>query len=338
MTQIDTVWEGTNQELHIISSNNKFEVRSADNPGISRSMNFTSQEYPELGKNITVFQKGTDLEFIPNICVDATGFIYDGIRVNNQIWLSTGLRTSRFNDGTYITRGYTLDSSAPKQYYYGGGSDTPLTHNDSYGKLYNYLVVSERNDHNGVAPVGWDVATKDDWDTLMTYLASNTAFGSPAKAIASKDGWTTSSTSGVVGNLPSLNNITGMNIYPWGTKTGQNGRSYFTQRSCIWVADNNKAIYLAHASSNQINTDSDATSNMNGRLIFCVKTLSSVSLLMGGFNNPSQPQEPENPESEEETNEGTGDAGYKMDTGDKSDEIKSDEVSNIEVENIEKNQ
>jgi uncharacterized protein (TIGR02145 family) len=39
-----------------------------------------------------------------------------------------------------------------------------------YGKLYNWSAV---NDSRGLAPIGWHIPTRDEWNTLINFLKNN---------------------------------------------------------------------------------------------------------------------------------------------------------------------
>lgn len=41
--------------------------------------------------------------------------------------------------------------------------------NKKYGKLYNWFAVS---DSRGLAPMGWHIPSKNDWDTLIAFLGN----------------------------------------------------------------------------------------------------------------------------------------------------------------------
>lgn len=90
--------------------------------------------------------------------------------------------------------------------------------NVEYGYLYNWYAV---NNAHVLAPTGWHVPTTTERDTLVAYLINNGyGYGGSgqdiAKSMASKTGWNASSTEGQVGNNPSINNSSGLNISPSG--------------------------------------------------------------------------------------------------------------------------
>lgn len=70
-----------------------------------------------------------------------------------------------------------------------GGGVTDIDGNDETfkynGILYNWYAVS-----NGIAPDGWHVATRDDWDNLYRYCKNNDiTFSSSIKEYSGLDRW-----------------------------------------------------------------------------------------------------------------------------------------------------
>ena len=101
-------------------------------------------------------------------------------------------------------------------------------------RLYNWYAVMGIHDTDSntpnkeFAPEGWHVPTDAEWTTLENYLIANgynydqtTTENKIAKAMASTTGWSTSTTTGAIGNDLSTNNSSGFNAFPEG------GRNYF---------------------------------------------------------------------------------------------------------------
>lgn len=115
-------------------------------------------------------------EFEPGPVWDADGNEYPTIAIGNQVWMGANLRTTQYSDGTTIPTG--LDNTAwsqategayaiyPHSMVEGVNSDEEMV--ETYGKLYNFYAVS---DPRGLCPAGWRVATADDYDELVMYVA-----------------------------------------------------------------------------------------------------------------------------------------------------------------------
>ena len=106
-----------------------------------------------------------------------------------------------------------------------------IDNDSSKGKLYKWRAVAGIHDaasftdiskRKEFAPNGWRVPNFNDWETLKNYLIANgynydgtTTGNKIAKAMASTTGWVSSSS---VGNDQSLNNKSGFNAIPVGTR------------------------------------------------------------------------------------------------------------------------
>ena len=90
------------------------------------------------------------------------------------------LRTTKYNDGTSIslvTNNASWAALSTGAYCYHDNDQsgaTSFTYSGrTYGALYNWYAVNS----GLLAPVGWHVATKSDWDTLISYVGGSTIAG-----------------------------------------------------------------------------------------------------------------------------------------------------------------
>lgn len=80
---------------------------------------------------------------------DSDGNTYQTVTIGNQVWLAENLRSTTFQDNSKVKTGYI-----PKD------NEENLM---KYGRLYDWHdVADERN----LCPVGWRVATDEDWKVL----------------------------------------------------------------------------------------------------------------------------------------------------------------------------
>jgi uncharacterized protein (TIGR02145 family) len=107
---------------------------------------------------------------------DGDGNQYRTIKIGNQIWMSEGLRTTKFQDGSpiyYATSGGSWNTSA---------STTPLytfVNNNSgntevHGLLYNHEAVrysTSANTTTNICPVGYRVPTDADFNALSYFIS-----------------------------------------------------------------------------------------------------------------------------------------------------------------------
>jgi len=169
---------------------------------------------------------------------DVDGNLYATIKIGTQVWMGENLKTTKYKDGTaiplvtdntawsnLITPGYCWHSNNP-------------ANKDTYGGLYNWYTVNSGN----LCPAGSHMPTDAEWTTLENYLIANgynydgTTTGSKiAKALASTSGWTSSSTTGAVGNTdyPAKRNATGFTALPGGIR-GIDGEFYYISSYTHW--------------------------------------------------------------------------------------------------------
>jgi uncharacterized protein (TIGR02145 family) len=103
---------------------------------------------------------------------DIDSNIYYTVRIGNQEWMSTNLKTTRFLNGDnihYITDPQEWASAevAARTVY---NSDTEIEH--VYGSLYNWYAVT---DDRGLCPAGWRVPGDEDWKALERELGMSTS-------------------------------------------------------------------------------------------------------------------------------------------------------------------
>ena len=95
---------------------------------------------------------------------DNVGNIYHTVKIGDQVWFVENLKSTRFQNGdnlTNLSENNHVDSSTYCYYKY------DLQLGDSYGFLYNHNVIL---DPRNIAPIGWRIPTKADWNELVHYL------------------------------------------------------------------------------------------------------------------------------------------------------------------------
>lgn len=117
----------------------------------------------------------------PNV-TDIDGNNYTSVKIGTQVWMVENLKTSKYRNGDLIgtTIPATLDlrsENTPKyQWAYDGNENNVST----YGRLYTWYAV---NDSRNLAPIGWHVASKEDWAILVDYLGGEFIPGGKLKEI-----------------------------------------------------------------------------------------------------------------------------------------------------------
>jgi uncharacterized protein (TIGR02145 family) len=113
------------------------------------------------------------------------------VKIGEQIWTTQNLDVDTFRNGSRIPHASTKaqweraeENEEPAWCYY--NNDT--VYGKKHGRLYNWYAVT---DSRGLAPKGWHIPTKKEWDELEDFLEEaegkyNSATGNKLKK---KDGW-----------------------------------------------------------------------------------------------------------------------------------------------------
>ncbi len=168
---------------------------------------------------------------------DVDGNTYNTVQIGQQCWIRENLRTKHYADGTPIPTGDNVMSDTVPYYYDFSTSKLSLA---KRGYLYNWSAAMHGaasssvapSGVQGICPTGWHLPSNAEWDTLITYVSSQSKFrcknfkdseGEIASSLASTSGWHKSTWGyggdGVpcdVGNNQSSNNATGFCAFPAG--------------------------------------------------------------------------------------------------------------------------
>ena len=164
---------------------------------------------------------------------DADGNVYNTVQIGQQCWMKENLRTMKYADGTSISQGSSTSTTTAYWYYPNNNSSNFST----YGLLYNWKAVMRNSSSSsanpsgvqGICPTGWHVPSDAEWTQLTDYVSSQSQYvcGSDntyiAKALAGTTGWSSSTNTCAVGNMPSNNNATGFGALPAGYYYGYYG-------------------------------------------------------------------------------------------------------------------
>jgi uncharacterized protein (TIGR02145 family) len=113
-----------------------------------------------------------------NTVKDVDGNVYHIVRIGTQVWTSENLKTTKYNDGTSIP--LVTDNSDWGNLNSDGFcwyDNDSISYKNDYGALYNWNAVNTGK----LAPIGWHIATDEDWNTLISYLGGDSAAGGKLK-------------------------------------------------------------------------------------------------------------------------------------------------------------
>jgi len=109
---------------------------------------------------------------------DVEGNVYHTVTIGTQTWMIENLMTTKYRNGDPIplvpdSAQWIALSTGAICYY-----DNNSANGNTYGLLYNWYAV---NDPRNIAPEGWHVPTREEWNTLITFLGGGMVAGGKLK-------------------------------------------------------------------------------------------------------------------------------------------------------------
>lgn len=130
------------------------------------------------------------------LVMDRDENVYDTVRIGDQTWMVQNLRTTKYNDGTPITM---IEDSVAWMNRTSAAFCWPYNmsvHGATYGALYNKYAADAAN----IAPSGWRLPTRDDFQKLLDYIIAR---GEPPESALLINGSNSSGFSGAPGPIRS---------------------------------------------------------------------------------------------------------------------------------------
>lgn len=207
---------------------------------------------------------GSTMSFTSALTVtDASGNVYNTIKIGNQVWMVENLRTEKYRNGDAIPN--VTDGNAWSNLTTGAccdHSNTP-SYSNPYGKLYNWYAV---NDSRNIAPQGWRVATDNDWDVLISSSGGSAIAGGRLKD-ASTNYWASPNTGAT--------NDVGFTALPSGLRFGYDGTyPYFNNQSTtFWTSTllSSSSVWTRQLTYNSIGVNHYYSSFNQGNVVRCIK-------------------------------------------------------------------
>ena len=255
----------------IIAANQGQPVLTADTK--SPSGNYPSYIPPLGGRqtNGQTTQKQAEKKEMQDVVYDLDSNRYQVMKIGEDYWFRENLRTTQYNDTTFIAAGTNLDWPKTKQGAY-AVYDNNLLNKMKYGLLYNgYAVITGK-----LCPVGWHVATDAEWRALEKFygipepdLERTGERGEIAGKLKVAEDWKPSAFTG--------NNSSGFGIQPGGARLDNGEFSTLNQYGNFWTStvydDRYGLLYLwnhhAHYNTNAVGRI--YTVAQNGYSCRCVK-------------------------------------------------------------------
>ena len=227
---------------------------------------------------------------------DYDGNVYKTIQIGTQCWMRENLRSEHYSDGTQITAGVITSSSIPLRYTPGYSYDPAPA---KYGYLYNWTAVmngasssnSVPSNVQGVCPTGWHVPSDGEWQMLLNFVNSKSAWlcnGSNGRALAAQTGWSVCSwCSGgcevTNANPNGTRNLSGFSALPAGYYyvNGNNADGYPSNAYYWSCTDDGSNTYAYHY---RLNYNSDYMYNYNQYIYYgmSVRCIQDYTISDGG--------------------------------------------------------
>ena len=197
--------------------------------------------------------------------IDVKGNTYNVIRIGKQLWMKENLKTTKYNDGTFIpnvTDSVTwagLSTGALCWY-----NNDAATYKATYGALYNWYTVNTGK----LYPAGWHVPSDAEWKTLEDYLGGYSVAGGILKEAGTAH-WLTPNTGAT--------NQYGFTALPGGSRSDDGsyaGLFYsITSLGFWWSSTEVQTIYAAVRIMSNSNTSTSAQTAYNKPYGFSVRCL-----------------------------------------------------------------
>jgi uncharacterized protein (TIGR02145 family) len=184
--------------------------------------------------------------------LDIDGNIYPTIKIGNQIWIASNIKTRHYRDGSIIQK--VEDQSVWDSQTSGAlciFNNDSITFYNNLGYLYNWYAVT---DTRGLCPTGWHVPSNSDWNNLITYLGGTDVAGGKLKEIGTTH-WSSPNTeatniSGFTARGGGYRSVfvlvpgqfAGLQLYGFWWSTNQSGDNAYKLR-LQW--DNGKTYFVA---------------------------------------------------------------------------------------------
>jgi uncharacterized protein (TIGR02145 family)/prepilin-type N-terminal cleavage/methylation domain-containing protein len=228
--------------------------------------------------NLTTYSYTYSTGFSLNAVTDIDGNVYSTVVIGTQTWMTSNLMTTRYNNGTAITRGPTGATWSGDNAYYayppnvGNTAEETLPNiiSNRLGFVYQWSAASNAN----LCPTGWHVPTDTEFKTLVEYLGTTgceTTTGwqcSPAGDKLKEVGtthWT--------GNLGSTTNSSGFTAVGTGQRRTDGSFSNRSVLTYLWSRSANDSSSAWRRGLHSEGTTVDRSSNTKayGFSVRCLK-------------------------------------------------------------------
>jgi len=166
---------------------------------------------------------------------DIEGKIYRTVKINNDWWMAENLNTIHYKTGNIAASEIPEVTVADTWENYPNGAycnyDNVASNASTFGRLYNWNAVNTGN----LAPEGWHVSTRAEWDALDSYIGVSDGLKLKSDDTPTEDNWTDVNVSNDGGG----DDTYGFTALPGGRRSGNNGLfSSLHDYAFFWTSDN----------------------------------------------------------------------------------------------------
>ena len=145
---------------------------------------------------------------------DIDGFVYETVTIGSQVWMTENLKTYSYRNGEPILQHSKVEEWVDLEYGVTCTYNKDAIIAEKYGRIYSSKAVT---DPRGIAPVGWRIATDEDWNILRTYVEANLGeSGGMGAALSAPSDWKYHRVPGCPGYDFTKNNSSGFSALPGG--------------------------------------------------------------------------------------------------------------------------
>ncbi len=256
-----------------LSNNTTYYVRAYATNSVGTSygleMSFTTLE--------AYFTPGSEV-------LDIDGNTYSTVIVEATEYITSNLRTSRYNDGTPLLRADNSSTwntnSSPMYCWY---NDDSVANEVKYGKLYNHHAINNGN----LCPTGWHVASDSEWKHFEFYLGMN-------ETDTSQTGWRGTDQGAKLKECGNINwlapnvdatNQSGFSATGAGSRNNDGGFEGQGESYCIWTStmDISSYSWMRKLTNAEPRIYRGIEADENGFSVRCVKTPITAPVVVTSF-------------------------------------------------------
>jgi uncharacterized protein (TIGR02145 family) len=217
---------------------------------------------------------------------DVEGNYYNIVTIGSQKWIAENLRTTRYNDGTYIplvSDNLTWSNLSTPAFCW--IENKPASYKDLYGGAYNWYAVNTGK----LCPLGWHVPSDGEWMDLIDYLGGRNIAGGKLKSTGTLEGgdglWNSPNTGAT--------NETGFSAVPAGGRVADVGYEgiFLTPGASSYFWSNFEASFTTATYFNlwygSTFVEWPSHDKKRGWSVRCIKDLAQTSI---AFNKPATSQ------------------------------------------------